>query len=66
MVDNLKSGRGFGKGLGIKGVKGHRGIYEFRWADNGRATFSYGTFSHAGDLHIIWRHIGDHDILKNP
>jgi hypothetical protein len=66
MVDDMKAGQGFRKGLGIKGVQGHPGIYEVRWADDGRATFSYGTSPYAGDTHIIWRHIGTHDILQNP
>jgi hypothetical protein len=66
MVADLKAGRGFRKGLGIKGVRGHPSVYEMRWADDGRATFSYGTSPNPGDVHIIWRRIGGHDILQNP
>jgi len=66
MVEDIKAARGFRKGLRIKGVQGHPGIYEMTWASDGRATFSYGTSPVTGDTHIIWRHIGNHDILKNP
>ena len=66
MVDDLKAVRGFRKGLRVKGVRGHRGIFEMTWADDGRATFSYGTPLHPGDAHIIWRRIGGHDIPQNP
>lgn len=61
MTADLKVGKGFRKGLRIKGVKGHPGIYEMTWADDGRATFSYGLSPHRGDTHIIWRRIGAHE-----
>ncbi len=32
------------------------------WADDGRATFSYGKSDQPDDPHIIWRRIGTHDI----
>jgi hypothetical protein len=66
MVADLKAGRGFRKGLRVKGVQGHEGIFEMTWAGDGRATFHYGTSPNAGDVHIIWRHIGGHEILDNP
>ncbi len=66
MVEDIKAGRGFRKGLRVKGVQGHAGIYEMTWAPDGRATFTSGTSPVAGETHIVWRHIGDHDILKNP
>jgi len=66
MVEDLRAQRGFRKGLRVKGVQGYPGIYEMTWADDGRATFAYGTSPVAGDSHIIWRRIGTHDILKNP
>ncbi|WIG59394.1 MAG: hypothetical protein OJF49_002141 [Ktedonobacterales bacterium] len=65
-VDDLKRGQGFRGGLRVKGVQGHRGVYEMTWAPVGRATFAYGTSPQAGDVHIIWRRIGDHSIFKNP
>lgn len=66
MVDDMRAGRGFRKGLRVKGVQGHSGVYEMTWQDDGRATFEYGQSPHPGDTHIIWRHVGAHDILKNP
>lgn len=66
MIDDLKAGRGFRKGLGVKLVQGYKGIYEMRWADDGRATFQYGSPVVPGETHITWRHIGSHDILQNP
>lgn len=66
MVADLKVGSGFRKGLRVKGVQGHSGIYEMTWAPDGRATFIYGTSPHPGDIHIIWRRIGGHEIFQNP
>lgn len=50
----------------VQGVCGHPGVYEMTWADDGRATFSYGSPQRSGEVHIVWRHIGTHDILRNP
>ena len=66
MVHDLRTGQGFRSGLRIKGVKNHPRVFEMTWAPDGRATFSYGTSPHAGDVHIIWRRIGGHDIFQNP
>lgn len=41
-VEDLESGRGFRKGLRVKGVRGAPGVFEMTWAENGRATFSFG------------------------
>ena len=70
-VDDLKemeAGRRsrFRRGLGVKGVKGSPGVFEMRWAADGRATFSWGAERRPGQRHIIWRRCGDHEILKNP
>jgi len=65
-VHDLKTGQGFRKSLRVKGVQGHAGIFEMMWAPDGRATFAYGTSPIAGDVHIIWRRIGSHDIFQNP
>jgi hypothetical protein len=40
-VHDLSSGT-FRKGLRVKRVRGHPGIWEMTWADDGRATFTYG------------------------
>jgi hypothetical protein len=64
-VADLETGR-FRKGLRIKGVKGTRGIFELTWADDGRATFQYGPERREGDVHVIWRRIGGHEIFGEP
>ncbi len=66
MVHDLVSKQGFRAGLRIKGVQGHPGVFEMTWSPNGRATFSYGASPHAGDIHIVWRRIGGHEIFKTP
>lgn len=66
MVEDVVAGRPFRPGLRVKGVQGHPGVFEMTWAPDGRATFSYGTSPHTGDVHIIWRRIGGHDIFQNP
>lgn len=62
-VEDLELGDGCRKGLRVKGVQGSEGVFEMTWADNGRATFSYGESIHDGQPHIIWRRVGTHDIL---
>jgi hypothetical protein len=65
-VEDLKAGGGFRKGLRVKGVKGASGIFEMTWADDGRATFEFGTSLIADEPHIIWRRIGTHDVFDAP
>jgi hypothetical protein len=62
-VEDLEAGRAFRKGLRVKGVKGAPGIFEMTWADDGRATFSYGDPVQEGEPHIVWRRVGTHDIF---
>ena len=62
-IEDLEAGQGFRQGLRVKGVKGAPGVYEMTWADNGRATFSYGDSIHEGQPHIVWRRVGTHDVL---
>jgi hypothetical protein len=64
-VHDLRAGS-FRKGLRVKRVQSHPGVWEMTWADDGRATFRYGDPVRPGDPHIIWRRIGSHDILENP
>ncbi|HEY7019822.1 MAG TPA: hypothetical protein VH349_01820 [Ktedonobacterales bacterium] len=66
MVADLKRGQGFRAGLRIKGVQGNAGVFEMTWADDGRATFSYGSSPIPGEPHIIWRRVGSHDIFQQP
>lgn len=65
-VEDLQSGRGFRKGLRVKGVQGAAGLFEMTWADDGRATFEYGHPVREGDLHVVWRRIGTREIFKEP
>ena len=62
-VADLQAGKRFRKGLQVKGVQGSPGVYELTWADDGRATFSYGKPVRDGETHVIWHRVGTHDIL---
>jgi len=64
-VADLPSGR-FRAGLRVKGIRGAEGVFEMTWADDGRATFQYGSAVHEGEAHVIWRRIGTHDVLRRP
>lgn len=66
LVHDLRLRQGFGPGLRVKGVRGHANVFEMTWAQDGRATFEYGTSPLPGDAHIIWRRIGGHGILREP
>lgn len=63
-VEDLERGRGFRKGLRVKGVRGSRGVFELTWADDGRATFSFGDPIREGEPHVVWHRVGTHDILQ--
>ena len=65
-VEDLENGKGFRKGLRVKGIQGASGIYEMTCANNGRATFEYGQPIRDGELHVIWRRIGTHSIFDRP
>jgi len=44
-----------------------KGVWELTWRwPEGRATFQYGPPVVEGRVHIIWRRIGTHAILRNP
>jgi hypothetical protein len=62
---DLPSGR-FRAGLRVKGIAGAEGVFEMTWADDGRATFEYGSAVHQGETHIIWRRVGTHEIFSRP
>jgi hypothetical protein len=64
-VEDLKAKRPPRPGLGIEHFEGHPGVFEFRWAPDGRALFTYGTSPHPGDEHIVWLRIGTHDIYTS-
>jgi len=50
----------------VKTVQGTGGIYEMTWANDGRATFQFGREVKPGEVHIIWRRVGTHDIFDAP
>lgn len=62
-VEDLERGRGFRKGLRVKGVRGSPGVFELTWADDGRATFSFGPSIRESEPHVIWRRVGTHDVI---
>ena len=64
-VHDLKQGQGIRAGLRVKRVQKVPGVYEITWAPDGRATFEFGDEIHPGESHVIWRHIGSHEILNN-
>lgn len=64
--EDLAVGRGFRKGLRVKGVQGAKGVFEMTWAEDGRATFEYGGEVRSGEPHIVWRRIGGHEIFAAP
>lgn len=65
-VDDLKAGNGFRRGLRVKGIQGATGLFEMTWAPNGRATFEYGTAVALGDVHVVWRRVGTHEVFEEP
>jgi hypothetical protein len=64
-VADLTTGNGFRPGLRVKKMAGHD-IWEMTWAHDGRATFSYGQPVRDGEVHIIWRRVGSHQIFAAP
>lgn len=66
-VPALVAGPPYPGGLRIKGVQATDGVWEMTWEyHNGRATFAFGQQIHAGEVHIIWRRVGGHDIFSDP
>jgi len=50
----------------VNPLAGHRGVYELRFAPDGRATFTFAAAVRDGQPHVIWRRIGGHDVLDRP
>jgi hypothetical protein len=65
-VDDLRCGEGFRAGLRVKPVRGTPGIWEMTWANDGRATWQYGSELKTGEAHVIWRRIGLHEVFGRP
>ncbi len=62
-VADLERGKGFRKGLRVKGIRGASGLFEMTWADDGRATFSFGRSIRGDEPHVVWHRVGTHDII---
>lgn len=60
----MEAGRqnSFRPGL-VRKLAGVPGVFEMRWAPDGRATFSLGESVVSGLRHIEWLRCGTHDIL---
>jgi hypothetical protein len=65
-VEDLEAGRPFRAGLRVKGVQGTRDVMEMTFAPDGRATWEFGAEVKVGQIHVIWRRIGTHDIFRAP
>ena len=55
------------RGLRVKRVQGHSGIWEMTWsfaAPDGRATFEFVEID--GKIAIRWRRIGGHEVFSRP
>jgi hypothetical protein len=50
----------------VNTLAGHRGVYELRFARDGRATFTFAPPVREGKPHVIWRRIGAHEVLDRP
>jgi hypothetical protein len=53
-------------GLRVKRYQGRAGWFEMTWAPDGRALFEYGAEVRPGEVHVIWRRIGGHEIFDRP
>ena len=64
-LQDMEAGRRqrFRPGLRVRKVVGAPGLFEMTWADDGRATFSWGAGKKTGRLHVKWHRCGTHDIL---
>jgi hypothetical protein len=66
-IEALRAGpSAFPPGLRVKRVQGTQGIWEITFAEDGRATFAYGAEVRPGEVHVIWRRVGTHDVFSDP
>jgi hypothetical protein len=65
-IEDLERGKGFRPGLRVRGIQGAPGIFEMTWAPDGRATFQLGEPVREGQVHVVWRRVGTHDVFANP
>jgi hypothetical protein len=63
-VADLKAKRPPRKSFGIRRFERLEGVYEFHFAPDGRALFTYGISPHPGDVHIVWLRVGGHEIYE--
>ena len=52
-IEDLRRGRPPGRGLRVKSVQDHKGVFEMTWTADGRATFRYGKPQNPGQPHTI-------------
>ncbi|MCK9920359.1 hypothetical protein MXD61_00255 [Frankia sp. AgPm24] len=63
--EGLETGQ-FHPSLGVKGFRSESGVFELRWAKDGRALWEYGDPVPGRDgPHVRWLRIGTHDIYKS-
>jgi len=65
-VGDLEAGRPFRPGLRVKAVQGAADVMEMTFAPDGRATWQFGAEVKAGQVRVVWRRIGTHDIFGSP
>jgi hypothetical protein len=53
-------------GLRVKRFQGMQDLWEITFAGDGRATVAHGAEVRPGDVHVIWRRVGTHDVLSDP
>ena len=62
LVADLRAGQGFRMSLGVKKYQGQEGVFEMRWAPDGRALFRHGDEVRRGERHVVWIAVGGHEI----
>jgi hypothetical protein len=66
-VEDLKRGGDFRRSLRVKSMQGNPSILEMTWeGENGRATFEFGEPIIEGEPHVVWRHVGGHEVFGSP
>lgn len=55
----------FPKKLGVTHMRDAKGVLEFAFGGDLRATWQYGTPRRAGKYHIVWRRVGSHAIYRS-
>jgi hypothetical protein len=64
-VADLRAGQ-LRRGLRVKKMMVPDDVWEMTWAPDGRATFTFEKSVREGERHVVWRRIGNHEILERP